>query len=372
MDEDNSFAAYLDVIWPDIPPALINSEAMAAITEAARLLPGSLAFQTFGFECNLSRPEATGDFLLLVQNRAGRRELASGILADLQDDPVWKRTQIFLEAWGDPRCALSSTIDHVWLEFDVSTAADWSPLPSVFHGYRMADADDAGIMAPPIDRQIEATCQAFELLADRPVAPAVVEQLRACFEFLPSGGAVFQLGAMIARDTRAFRVCVRFPDQSQLLPYLDRVGWDGERDRLRDLLRRLEGKIDKLALDMDVTESVQPKIGLECYLSRDDRSQAQRWLPFLDLLVNGDIALEPKCRTLLEYPGIVDVRRDGARWPASLRQASELVGSAAISVFRRGIHHVKLVVEPGRPIEAKAYISVKHIWITPELIARTT
>jgi hypothetical protein len=370
--DDDSFAAYLRAVRGDVSPALIGEEAMDAIADIARLLPGALALQTFGFECNLSHAEAAGDFLLSVQARAGRSELSAGMPAALRDDPIWRRTQTFLDAWGDAQCVLSSTIDHVWLEFDVSTAAGEPPIPSVFHGYQVADAEDAGVLAPPIDQQIEASRQAFEILTDRPLAPAVLKQLRSCSELLPSGGHVFQLGAMIARDTDAFRVCVTFLDRSQILPYLDRLGWAGERFRLQNLLGQLEGMVDRLALDLDVTRSVLPKIGLECYLSWNDGARGQGWSRFLDFLVDSDIALEPKCKALLCYPGLLDFRVDGARWPASLRRASEFFGSAAISVFLRSIHHVKLVVEPGQPIEAKAYLAARHMWITPEVVARTT
>jgi hypothetical protein len=287
----------------------------------------------------------------------------------LRDHPVWSRLRAFLDAWGDTTLALSSTVDHVWLEFDVSTSAGGTPVPSVFHGYRSVDGVDAVTTATPSRSQLEATCRAFHILSGRPVALAVVEQLGACFEHLPAGARVFQLGAMIARDTDAFRVCVNFLDVSQILPYLDQLGWTGERARLQRLLRQLEGRVDRLALDLDMSTSVLPKVGLECYLIRDDGAQAQRWSPFLDSLVEGGIALEPKCRALLDYPGLADFRRDGARWPAALRRTSELLGSAAISVFWRGIHHVKLVLEPGQPAEAKAYLSVNHRWVTPDLIS---
>jgi hypothetical protein len=369
---DDSFADYVGAVREDVPPALIGKEGMDAIAGVARLLPGSLALQTFFLECNLSRPEAAGDFLPLVQAAAGRSELAAGIPAVLRDIPIWVRIQAFLDAWGDMHSVLSSTIDRVWLEFDVSTAGGGPPVPSIFHGYQLAQTGDAGIIAPPIERQIEATRLAFQILTDRPIEPAVVRQLRACYELLPSDASVFQLGAMIARETDAFRVCVGFRDRSQILPYLDRLGWRGEQDQLQNVLGQLAGRADWLALDIDVTTSVLPKVGLECYLRRDDRPQAQRWAPFLDFLVKGSIALQPKCEALLRYPGLTYIRLDRTHWPVALRWASEFLGPAAVSVFRRGINHVKLVLEPDHPLEAKAYLSVNHTWVTPDLFARDT
>ena len=55
-------------------------------------------------------------------------------------------------------------------------------------------------------------------------------------------------------------------------------------------------------------------------------------------------------------------------WPRDLRAASALMGGRFQSVFVRWLHHVKVVYRPGQPLEAKAYLAVKHYWFQQEAV----
>jgi hypothetical protein len=355
---DDSFAGYLAVIRPSIPPQLIDETSMEAIADVARLLPGLLALQTYGFECNLSRGDPVADFLLLLKRTAGRAELLAGLPRRLREDPVWQRVLRFTERWGDPASSSGAAIDNAWLEFDIAPGAPGPPVPSVFHGYSRSTIEPATRSA----QQLAATREALELLTGQPPKPEIWRMVTACFDALPPDGAIFQVGAMTARSTDAIRLCVELPDPDTILPYLRALNWPGEHSRLDALLSDLTALGATIRLNLDVTESVHLRLGLECYLESDSQPQRDRWAPLLRYVVREGIAQETKCTSLLAYPGHVDSHIDGELWPPGLRAATDLLGTAATSMFVRRIHHIKLVLGPGRAIEAKAYLAVRHVW----------
>jgi len=55
-------------------------------------------------------------------------------------------------------------------------------------------------------------------------------------------------------------------------------------------------------------------------------------------------------------------------WPRDLLALSGFLGGRVHSVFARWLHHVKIVYQPGLPLQAKAYLAVYHMWLAPGAI----
>ena len=115
------------------------------------MLPATLAYNTFGFECRLGEENPRADFLVLARASWGRDSLA-GLHPDklsaqsyLMDDPVWQRVQDFGARWADPASPLYGAVDNVWLEFDVDGPAGDIPVPSVFFGLPANGAGRGGL-----------------------------------------------------------------------------------------------------------------------------------------------------------------------------------------------------------------------------------
>lgn len=288
--------------------------------------------------------------------------MAKEIPGELLHHPVWRRVCTFFDVWGAPQNAISCTVSNLTLEFDISAASAEIPVPSIFHDFGAMGRSTGELPLPA--QQLDAAQQAVKILKERAMDGVVLRNLRSCIEALPDRAHVVQFGVMTARDTNAFRVCVRLMNPAWARHYLDALDWEGERDGLAGLLGKLDGRIDYVLLNLDVAGSIRPKIGLECYLV-EGASQLERWAHFLDFLAGEGIAIAAKCQAALGYPGHVDVRAAGNRWPPRLRRVSELLHPAAVSVFLRRIHHIKLVLEPGRGIEAKVYLGVRHLWVAP-------
>ncbi len=227
-----------------------------------------------------------------------------------------------------------------------------TPLPAVFFGIMPN--------APP-----EVVPQALRVLSGG-MAPQILEKVSECQRVLPPFGDVFQVGLMLSRGpVEAVRLCIWLRSPQKLLPFLQRVGWRGDEDLARAALTPLHRMVDAVALNVDVGVTVHDKLGFECYFHKNRQpAREPRWKAFLDSLVREGLCTTRKRDALLAYPGHVE-EGAAAPWPGALSRVSALLGPCHVSAFARTLHHVKVVYEPGRPLEAKAYLAVNHLWRAP-------
>jgi len=369
---DGSLEETLRPVAPYVPDTLISRACLAEIGAVARDLPGAVS-SFFGFECRLGDPQPSADFL--VCTRADNREheaLAGTDFPDappghLLEHPTWSRLRDFAVEWAAPGSALHGRVGNIWLEFDVGREAPGLPVPSIFLGptrslaARPTSASGSATGDRP-DRWL--TEVALPLLRGSRLPPAVERRLIACIDAQPPTAGVFQVGLMLARQSDALRLCIAV-DPRAVAEYLDRIGWSGPVRRVTDLVAGLAAVTDRICVDVDVDAAVGPRIGVECYFNGFDPGRGPGWQRLLDYLVEGGLCRPEKRAGLAAYPGSSDAVADPDRWPERLLRASSLLGPRAISVIFRSLHHVKVVYEPGRPLEAKAYLAAGHRWLTP-------
>ena len=95
-------------------------------------------------------------------------------------------------------------------------------------------------------------------------------------------------------------------------------------------------------------------------------SAEPRWAALLDLLT-ADGACTPGQRAgLLAWPGVNDPGNSATPWPGDLMLASLLQPPDRFSAIVRQLSHVKVSYQPGRPLEAKAYLGWAHTWLLPD------
>ena len=125
------------------------------------------------------------------------------------------------------------------------------------------------------------------------------------------------------------------------------------------------GLVDRVCLGLDVGDIVAPKVGLECYyVPKRAPSQEPRWYAFLDYLVEAGLCTDVKRAALLRYPGYAHEDSHREQWPEPLLTISRLQSSQYLSTIARGLHHIKIVFEDARPVQAKAYLSIDHLWLS--------
>lgn len=361
----HTVAQYLPPLRPALPPALIGAEAWAAIMAVAAQLPGALAHSVFLFECRLGDPHPAADFLVCASARHGGREPLADLAAPgrgytptgaaLAAHPIWQRVVTLARAWADPTTPLHGALTDVWLEFDLPGAAPPIPLPSVFFGGPLppdtAPADRAA-------RQLDRMGQAIRLLTGRDLPAPVAGQLARCLTALPPGAQSPVAAVLPARNTGAIRLVLDGIAAAEVLPYLERIGWPGPRDRVAQALPGLAARCDYLWLDLDVDTTLAPKVGVECVF-HSGPAQAG-WPAFFAYLAELGLCRADKGAAVLAYPGTLAADAAGAAWPAPLREVAAVLGPIGYRRLVREIHHVKLVFEADRPLEAKVYLAAYY------------
>ncbi len=359
---------YLRVVAPHIHHQLISPDSLAHIATIAKILPANVTSFLI-FECRLGESQPRADFLLSVAASEGGREILAGrnsaidLPETLLTNPVWNRIRNFCTNWADPASTLYKQTHSIWLEFDVVGPPTQIPVPSIFFGPKYIELDNSsstklGIAANPYQWVAET---ALRILFGKPIPSSFKRKLFDCFDLLPAGARIFHIGAMLARQVDTVRVCVTDIPANKLWDYLSRLGWTGSISKLEAFVSELSSWVDRVDLDLDVGDTILPKIGLECYFNRQPQFEP-RWQLFLDRLVETGLCIPAKRDAILAYPGYSHERSNRELWPSNLLRVSNLLRSRVSSIFIRQLNHVKIVYQPDIPLEVKAYLSAGYYW----------
>lgn len=202
--------------------------------------------------------------------------------------------------------------------------------------------------------------------------------------------SLYQLGFWLARDTGMVRVVLeaeRIYDEPQLYgdaaawwaatrADLERLGWRWE-DRehpslLEDVMPQLMTGISHFFCALDVGESgVASKVGFELYFSQEILEQAIQehgagQVPrqhvhaglTLDALARLGLCT-PAQKVILLAHGLQDGERQPTKWHEEVSY-----GSLRYHMLAQ-VNHIKVIFEPGRPVEAKLYTVMKWKWLNP-------
>ena len=367
----NSLEEYLTSVKPNVSPQLISPETWLNIDTVAKALPQAIT-SFFGFECRLGTHKPTADFLTCTSASEAGREILAGSnnhLINLPDSliekPIWSNIRNFCHHWSKKDSPLHEKIRNIWLEFDIDESLNTVPLPSCFFG----PENIYSVQSDNYNSYQWVNQEALKLLLGKTISPKVEKQLFNCFNLLPKEAYVFQVGVMLARKSELVRICIRNISVENILNYLTQINWQGDINELKTLLNDISNLVDRIDLDIDVGEFVYPKIGLECYLTQQP-SFEPRWNLFLEYLVKLGLCVREKHDALLAYPGYVREKSHPELLPSSLLKLSKFLGSEYERVFFRGLHHIKIVYQPEKPLEAKAYLSVSHSLITPKFVSQ--
>lgn len=365
ITSNNSLTNYLELIKPKVDANLIAPQYWQSIETVAGVLPSAVT-TFFGFECRLGIEEAHADFLICADaEEAGReilanRESAIALPTALYAHPVWQQIRDFSQQWNNPSSPLYNRVNNIWLEFDIDRPSVGIPVPSCFFAPQPIYADSDSQWT--IDT-------ALKLLQNRAVPEVIASKLSSCFELLPDDAYVFQIGVMLARKSDLARICIRNITPEQIPAYLTKIGWSGSVDKLQETLSELSKYAARIDLDIDVGESVLPKIGLECYLDRQPQFEP-KWQLFLDYLVDLGFCTEQKRDSLLAYTGYIRGNQNPQLLPSNLERISNLVSPGCEGVFFKGLHHIKVTYQDAQPLEAKAYLYVSQQLIDPEFVSK--
>lgn len=333
-------------------PALVSHAARERVIWVAGRIPAALTRAAY-LECRLRgdpgpvdlifRVERTGAEILAGRNPAiGPGHLRGG-------GPAWDAVSALCAAWLDGRHTAWSLVRHLWVELDLDAPAAPGappvPAPSVFLAL-----DDDATAAMDADALLGVIQAVLAPLQPGGMDAASRARIHGVLRRRPPGAAVPYAGIMLSRARQAVRVYLSRVPGAAVPALLDQVGWPEEetRDTARVLGAVENGTAPPLGmLHLDVLEgALLPRLGLEYTLQR--RAQVRGEIverAFVDRLVECGLCAPERRDALLAWPGY-EVR--------TLRH--ELWRSW----FIRRVNCIKLVHEPGRLAEAKAYLLAFH------------
>lgn len=335
---NSSIEDYLKVITPHLHSDLVSPEVVSHIQGLEPILP---CLTENLFECRLGTDETQVDFSFYLP------PLTKSLPERFLTSPVWCSFQDFYQKWTNPTSSLHQKLKAVGMEFDLDQLLSSVPIPCIF-----------------LELNREVNCSFPDLISEAlgllnyPLSPLIESNLKLCADFLPDGAQFAHFAVMLSRPGLGVRVNVINIPPDQLLDYLLKIGGSDPTEAFSPLIYNLSELVDYVVLAFDVGEIIYPRIGLECYLRKQPRYEP-RWHLFLDNLVDSRLCTPAKRDALLTWSGI-----DKQKYKQEGNLSWESVFSQSMySVYWRMINHIKIVYQPGCPLEAKGYLASGHRWI---------
>jgi hypothetical protein len=353
--------SYLSSIEPYMSGELITEENYGKIKRLASYFsPNITSF--FGFETRLGSPNTVADYLFAISSKRGEREAFSSFLLNenaaqrLLQKPEWQHLRNFAQRWVDSESQLFTNILGLWLEFDIAESSQEVSVPCVFiHTIPLRISSEDG------EQKYDWVFQdAIPLLLGHTLPYPLHHQILQALRLVPEGSSVMDIGFMLSRENPGVRLVFKHLQPSQIIPYLESLGWSDSKGELSRLIDELQQQVTRLVLHICITEyGVDPKIGLECSFSPDRYHLEDRWTSFFEYLHQKGVCCQEKKTEVLDFLGISNEDSSQSFDLSSYKIAVLLPSEKSASTMVRYLSHVKLSYQPGRPLEAKAYPGVR-------------
>jgi len=352
---------FLLTVAPNISEDLISTQNLTEIQNLAQHLKGGIT-SFFGFESRLNSTKARSDYLIAVSSQKGEREalldaIRNGNLPkEFSKQKEWHQVRELTEQWANPSSILHKNILGLWLEFDTADEDIETPVPNIFLQtipLRIDSPED-------VEKCTWVTRDAIPILTGSKVSEKLENKFINALEKLPKGASVFHVASMIARDCEGMRLVIKRIKPEDIVPYLESIGWkDNNENELTKLLKDIKDFSNCIRLHINISEHVDPKIGLECFISPDKYHEGNGWNEFFNYLVNKNLCLPNLGSALLQFPGVAqeDVSKE---FTFDLYMPSvKIEGNDFSKALVRYISHVKISYNPNKSVEAKAYTGVR-------------
>jgi hypothetical protein len=305
---------------------------------AERALDAALLVDAFGFEVPLS---ADGIDLGMVfaagsKSRGSLANHASENAATRHqpcNSPSWQRVLWCIDAWATRGTPEYRAATHAFLEFDTSSNPRAFEDPSLFLGV----STDVQCHAAARER---VAADLVPKLTLGEVDDRILRTFLRCTGSLPAAALILHLGIMYSRG--GHRLHVRMPHQSTI-PYLDEIEWPGSGLVAEELLRHYATGDGFATLQLEIGGQIGSTIGLEFSPPGTLEGGGARWRDLLTRLTNDGLCTPEKRDALLGWPAVHRHPLAPGGWPCTISQ---------------DLSHVKVVLRPGQPLRAKAYLSV--------------
>jgi hypothetical protein len=321
----------LEAFYPQLDSRLVTADALSSIDALARSLPPFLA--SF-LECRLGANEPQVDF---------SARLSAGSLQGVSAEQGWKINVDAYQEWLTQNPFLPKEFGHVALEFDIPEGASPVPVPAFFLSLH-SDASNSDTLIRMSSRVL-----------GRRLPLSFESYIAHCVDSLPSPSYVGYLGLMLSRAQESVRLISRIATD-RIVEYLRKIGWVGTQEPLERLLAELTTLTDFICLSFDAGDRIMPRLGFECYLTKQPKHEP-RWSLLLERLNEMNLCSGAKKDALLSWPGYTRERTEES--PANSSEQSSWKNPFLNSVASiRKISHLKILYDSHARLEAKAYLEM--------------
>ena len=348
-----SLASAIGITLADLPPPFVSADVAAQLETAANHLPPVVRG---GFEIHLTPGARRVDLQQCLRRPQGEPGLAAAFIdarARGAIDRSWLRVRDFCRTWADPHSPQYARIRELWLEIDV---AETIGAPAVFAALHSPDGRPYD-PAPLIESLVA------EFMDAAPDS-ALQRTVRRCVSACTQGAVVSHVGAMLSRRPLVVRLNIKRLTRAAVLPFLERVGWNGSPRQVDALTNELLPQAKQFTLCLDVGDVVSPRVGFECMVPKDAQWESG-WPSFLDRFVAAGACTAEAQDALRHWAGTRFPWKTPEPWPPYLVAESLLRAPDRVGVIERALSHLKVDYRPNSPLEVKAYLWFAHRWLRP-------
>ncbi|WP_199247337.1 hypothetical protein [[Phormidium] sp. ETS-05] len=344
---------YLRVITPYLGTALVSPTALERVTRACQILePGWDAL----LECDLGEDAWGVDLAVNLPDKP------LDLPAKMTRLLPWQRLQRLCRDRSQVKTQLGGDTS-IWLEFSWQGESEGIPIPRAYLSWP-EEAPDCSAHEAGVNCDLTATLMGQ--ICGHPMPGKMQKHWRRCMSALPFGAGILYQG-FVASSAGQLRLNVSGIPLLGVGEYLREINWPGPTDRVEALTAGLAGKVQRLALELELSPTLGAKLGIECFVrSKSDSSFS--WLPLLNYLVENRLCNRAKCSELLRWPGFSTSMDSATPWPHNLALVSEFLAGRAASAIFRDIDRIKLTLHPDLFLDAKAYLWFAPDWLEPTAI----
>ena len=354
LARNGSLADYILALKPRLCRDLVSEACLGRIMTIARWLPPWLHC---GFECRLKAPEKSVDFLVLAHDLNLDCSLpgldpASDLANFTAANSIWMRIQTLCLSCTTQGSLLGEALTDIWWEFDLHTTFPTSLVPNIFIGTReVPTGTDLSAVRAAGNRYRRVMEDALSKLVSPALTADPLATATGCYERMAGKAVGFEVGVMLARETKLLRLFMRNVPKDRIGDCLVTLGWPESVKELDDRLSGLLELAECVGLDIDVGQAISPKVGVELGFGRRilpaQGKEHEKWVRLFDALVTTNLCSAARRDALVAWPGGCRLILDHDVQYKGLRLSDYPI--------YRALSHIKIVVEPGQPWSAKAY-----------------
>ena len=327
-----------------LSPRLIGAAEWRRAWERVRRLPVTLAAFPFGFELPLLEPRPVADLGLSLLGDSLSEKFYTSEARRADADPGTRAIARLLDSTRPEDSPLRRIVGRkMMFEYDVpQTPEEPAPAPGVFLYPGEGALTGGGSEGPRGDLRtvVDGLVAALGWEPD----PAERREAERIYAAMAPGAAIRGAGAFLSRR-RAIRLAVTgFRTTSELLAFLERTRWGGNRHLVASIASRMQRReaFGTLGVHLDAAADGPGRtLGLSFFPRQGEWvKDIEPWKALLDGLRQDDLGIPEKLSALEETSCGLE----------------SLFGKAGMYVLIRGIHHIKVVLTPERVTQVKAYV----------------